>query len=226
VAGIDLSLYAIVDPGVERECAIEEFISLIIEGGATCIQVRCKGASDVETLEFTLRVLEVARPAAVPVIINDNVETALTVWSEGVHLGAEDMAVGEARGRVREVLGEVAGPTAAAAARDFIIGASARTLEDARRVAGEGADYIGVGPVFSTPIKPGVDPIDPTLIRAIKREISLPIVAIGGINEKNAHVPMSHGADGVAVISALRGTGSPREAAGRLRAAVEKSREG
>ena len=226
MAGIDLSLYAIVDPAVEQECAIEEFIRLIIEGGATCIQVRCKGASDIETLGFTLRVLEVARPAGVPVIINDNLEAALTVWSEGVHLGPGDMDVGEARGRVREVLDEVAGPKAGAAAGHFIIGASARTLKDAKRVAGEGADYLGVGPLFSTPNKPGVDPIDPNVIRAIKREISLPIVAIGGINEKNAHVPMSHGADGVAVISALRGTGSPREAAARLRAAVEKSREG
>lgn len=226
MAGIDLSLYAIVDPAVERECDIEEFIRLIIEGGVTCIQVRCKGASDVETLEFTLRVLEVARPVEVPVIINDNLEAALTVWSEGVHLGPEDMGVGEARGRISEVLYGVAGPAAGAAAGDFIIGASARTLKDAKRVAGEGADYLGVGPLFSTPNKPGVDPIDPDLIRAIKREISLPIVAIGGINEKNAHVAMSHGADGVAVISALRGTGSPGEAAARLRAAVDKSREG
>jgi thiamine-phosphate pyrophosphorylase len=226
VTGIDLSLYAIVDPAIEDECAIEEFIRLIIEGGTTCIQVRCKDLSDVETLEFTLRVLEAARPGGVPVIVNDSLETALTVWSEGVHLGAEDMTVGAARKRVREVLKDVAGATAGAAASNFVIGASARTMEDARRAAAEGADYLGVGPLFETPVKPGVDPIDPKLIKALKREISLPIVAIGGINEKNAHVPMSHGADGVAVISALRGTGSPREAAARLRAAVDQSREG
>jgi thiamine-phosphate pyrophosphorylase len=136
------------------------------------------------------------------------------------------MTVGAARKRVREVLKDVAGATAGAAASNFVIGASARTMEDARRAAAEGADYLGVGPLFETPVKPGVDPIDPKLIKALKREISLPIVAIGGINEKNAHVPMSHGADGVAVISALRGTGSPREAAARLRAAVDQSREG
>ena len=75
-------------------------------------------------------------------------------------------------------------------------------------------------------MKPGVDAVDPALIKALKREISLPIVAIGGINEENVHVPMSHGADGVAVISALRGTGDPRRAAAGLRAAIEKSREG
>lgn len=226
MAGIDLSLYAIVDPAVEEECPVEDFIRLIIEGGATCIQVRCKHASEVETVELTLRVLGVARPAGVPVIINDSLETALALWAEGVHLGAEDMPVAEARKRIAEGLSEIAGGTTAAAVRDFVIGASARTLEDARRAEEAGADYIGLGPVFRTASKPDVDPIDPALIKVLKREISLPIVAIGGINEENAHVPMSHGADGIAVISALRGTGSPREAAAGLRAAVEKSREG
>jgi thiamine-phosphate pyrophosphorylase len=208
------------------ECAIEEFVRLIIEGGTTCVQVRCKNLSDVETLEFTLRVLGVARPAGVPVIVNDNLETALTVWAEGVHLGAEDMPVGDARRRVVGVLSEVAGGNAAAAVRGFVLGASARTLEDGLGAEEAGADYIGLGPVFATPVKPDVDPIDPALIRIFKQEISLPIVAIGGINEENVHVPMSHGADGVAVISALRGTGSPREAAAGLRAAIDKSREG
>lgn len=226
MAGIDLSLCAIVDPAIEMECAIEEFVRLVIEGGTTCVQVRCKNLSDVETLEFTLRVLGVARPAGVPVIVNDNLETALTVWAEGVHLGAEDMPVGKARKRVVEVLSEVAGGNTAAAVRDFVIGASAMTLEDGLAAEGAGADYIGLGPVFATPMKPDVDPVDPALIKVLKQEISLPIVAIGGINEENVHVPMGHGADGVAVISALRGTGSPREAAAGLRAAIDRSREG
>jgi thiamine-phosphate pyrophosphorylase len=226
LAGIDLSLCAIVDPAIEMECAIEEFIRLIIEGGTTCVQVRCKNLSDVETLEFTLKVLGVARPAGVPVIVNDNLETALTVWAEGVHLGAEDVPVDEARKRTGEILSQVAGDTAAAAVSNFTIGASARTLEEGLRARDAGADYIGLGPVFATSNKPGVEPIDPALIEVFKREISLPIVAIGGINEENAHVPMSHGADGVAVISALRGTGSPREAAAGLRAAIDRSREG
>lgn len=226
MAGIDLTLCAILDPAIETECAIEEFVRLIISGGATCLQVRCKNLSDVETLEFTLRILGVARPARVPVIVNDSLETALSVWAEGVHLGAEDMPISRARERVKEVLTDLAGDTAAAAVRDFTIGASARTLEDGLRAEAEGAHYIGLGPVFSTPVKPDVEPIDPGLIRVFKREISLPIVAIGGINEENVHVPMSQGADGVAVISALRNTGSPREAAAGLRAAIDRSREG
>ena len=208
---IDLSLYAIVDPAVEEECSAEDFVALIIEGGVTCIQVRCKDLTAAETLDFTLRVLGAARPAGVPVIVNDSVETALRARAEGVHLGQGDMPVEKARRLVSET---------------FTIGASARTLDAARRAARAGADYLGVGPAFPTPVKPEVTPIDHRIIGAIKREISLPIVAIGGINEENAHVPVSHGADGVAVISALRGTGSPREAAARLRAAVEKSREG
>ncbi len=226
MAAIDLTLCAIVDTAIETECPIEEFVRLVIEGGTTCVQVRCKNLPDVETLEFTLRVLAAARPAGIPVIVNDSLETALTVWAEGVHLGAEDMPIKEARRRIAEGLAQVAGGTAAAAVREFVVGASARTLEDGLRARDEGADYIGLGPVFATAVKPGVDPIDPALIKVFKREISLPIVAIGGINEENAHVPMSHGADGVAVISALRGTGSPREAAAGLRAAIDRSREG
>ena len=226
MTGIDLTLCAIVDPAVEEECAIEEFVRLIIEGGVTCLQVRCKHTPDVETVEFTLKVLGVARPAAVPVIVNDNLEAALAVWAEGVHLGAEDMPVERARSRIAEVLKGLAGDTAGTAVRDFVVGASARTLEAGRRAREAGADYIGLGPVFRTSVKPDVEPIEPALIKDFKREISLPIVAIGGINEENVHVPMSHGADGVAVISALRKTGSPREAAAGLRAAIEKSREG
>jgi thiamine-phosphate pyrophosphorylase len=226
LARIDLSLYAILDPAVEDECALEDFVRLIIEGGATCIQVRCKDLPDAGTLDFTLRVLGVARPARVPVIVNDELEVGLAAWAEGVHLGEGDLPVAVARRRVVEAFEESAGGEAEKVAAGFIIGASARTLEAARKAAEAGADYIGVGPMFSTPSKPGVEPVDPGVIRAMKREISLPIVAIGGINEENAHVPMSHGADGAAVISALRGTDSPREAAARLRAAIEKSREG
>lgn len=226
MARIDLSLYAILDPAVEDECAIEDFVRLIVEGGATCVQVRCKDLSDAGTLDFTLRVVGAARPAGVPVIVNDRLGVALAARAEGVHLGEEDLPVAVARRRVAEAFEESAGGTAEELAAGFIIGASARTLEAARMAAEFGADYIGVGPMFSTPNKPGVGPVDPAVITAIKREISLPMVAIGGINEENVHVPMGHGADGAAVISALRGTGSPREAAARLRAAIERSREG
>jgi thiamine-phosphate pyrophosphorylase len=223
---IDLSLYAILDPDVQDECAIEDFVRLIIEGGTTSIQVRCKHSSDDATMDFTFKVLGVARPAGVPVIVNDRLEVALAARAEGVHLGEEDIPIAVARRRVAEAFEESAGGGAEEVAAGFIIGASARTLEAARMAAEAGAGYIGVGPMFSTPNKPGVAPVEPGIIRAMKREISLPIVAIGGITEENVHVPMSHGADGAAVITALRGTGSPREAAARLRAAIEKSREG
>jgi thiamine-phosphate pyrophosphorylase len=216
LAGIDLSLYAIVDPGVEDLCTLEHFIRDIISGGVTCIQVRCKQYNASETLDFTLRVVGAARPAEVPVIVNDDLQAALAA-AGGVHLGEEDMPVSEARQHVARALGEGAGR--------FVIGASARTLEAARAAALAGADYIGVGPVFETRNKAGVAAIAPGTLEAIRREISLPLVAIGGINEKNVDVPLSRGADGIAVISALRGGLPPREAAARLRAAIDRYRQ-
>jgi thiamine-phosphate pyrophosphorylase len=221
---IDLSLYAILDPSVEGEYALEDFISLILLGGVTALQVRCKHLAGLATLKFAYRVMRAAaegvpgRGPRVPVIINDRLDIALACGADGVHLGPDDLPVDEAR--------RVADRHRVAGRSGFAIGASARTVEAAVRAARGGADYLGVGPVAATRNKPGVQPIDLSLFGAIKQEISLPIVAIGGINEGNAGLPVKHGADGVAVISALRGTGSPREAAAALRAAVEESREG
>ena len=207
---LDFSLCVILDRGIESRYSIEDFTRMVISGGATSLQVRLKNESTRGVMDFAERVLEVARPYRVPVVINDRVDVAMAVEADGVHLGAEDMPIAAAR--------RLAGPSMA-------LGATVRDLESARQAASDGADYLGVGAVFATPVKPDLEPISLDILDAISHEISLPIVAIGGINEENAAVPLEHGASGVAVISALRKCLDPKEAAARLRAAVDKAKK-
>jgi len=203
---LDVSLCAILDPGVESILPLEEFTQRIISGGATSIQVRLKTESTRGIMDFTRRVLETCAGTGVAVIVNDRVDVALATGADGVHLGQEDMPVERARSLV--------GP-------GMIIGASVRDVSGALAAAAAGADYLGVGAMFRTPIKPEQEPISLDILQEIRHEVILPIVAIGGIDEKNAALLLEHGADGIAVISALRKCLDPKEGASRLRAAVD-----
>jgi thiamine-phosphate pyrophosphorylase len=210
VSEIDFSLYAILDTEIERRFTVEEFTGQVIDGGATCLQIRCKHDSTRSIMEFARRVMAAAAGTAVPVIVNDRVDVAVALGARGVHVGEEDMPVADAK--------RICGST-------MTVGATVRDVAAARRAVADGADYLGVGPIFETPVKPGLIPIAPGTLRAIRREISLPIVAIGGINEANAAVPLEEGADGIAVISALRRSHSPKEAASRLRRAIDETKK-
>jgi thiamine-phosphate pyrophosphorylase len=134
----------------------------------------------------------------------------LVTGADGVHVGDDDMAVADAR----RICGS-----------DMVIGGSAIDVKGAKAMRDAGADYLGVGPVFATPVKPYKAALAPGTLRSIRREISLPIVAIGGINETNAAAPLGEGADGVAVISALRRCQSPKEAASRLKKAIDHAKK-
>ena len=207
---IDLRLYAILDRDIEQRFDLADFTAMVIEGGATALQVRLKEESARRIIAFTDTVLSAARPSGTPVIVNDRPDIALATGADGVHLGETDMPVALAR--------RICGP-------DMILGATVRDVDSAAAAYRDGADYLGVGPVFGTPVKPDLEPIGPDIIRGIRQEISLPIVAIGGINDLNAAVPLASGADGVAVISALRQCHSPKEAASRLRGAIDKAKK-
>jgi len=207
---IDVSLYVIVDRDIERACPLEDFTKEVIAGGATCLQLRAKHESARGILELAGRLIAVARPMGVPLIVNDRLDLALVAGADGVHLGEDDLPVREAR--------RIGGPA-------LVIGASASGLEAALRAEGEGADYVGVGPIFPTPSKPEAEVIAPGALAAVRRGISLPIVAIGGINEANLGIPLGEGADGIAVISALRQCLSPGEVAARLKTAIAKSKK-
>ena len=208
---VDVSLYAILGPDIGKHLPPDEFTRKIVEGGATCLQVRCKDGNTRKFMDFARLVMRGAVGSGVPVIINDRVDIAIALGAQGVHLGRDDMPVADAR--------RLAGSA-------LIIGASVNELESARRALGAGADYLGVGAIFPSTTKPDREPISLDILRVIRVEIDLPIVAIGGIDATNAVVPIENGADGVAVISALRQCLDPKEAVLRLREAVDKAKKG
>ncbi|MFZ1946850.1 MAG: thiamine phosphate synthase [bacterium] len=207
---VDLSLCVILDREIERDLPLAEFVRQVIEAGATCLQVRLKNEDARAIQDFTAAVMRLARPRSVPVIVNDRLDVALAAGADGVHVGETDLAVADVR--------RIAGP-------GLVVGASASGADVARRAAAAGADYVGMGPVFRSPSKPGVEPVGWEAFSAARRIISLPMVAIGGINHSNLHVPLDHGADGIAVISALRQCPSPGEAMSRLRRAFEEAKK-
>lgn len=198
----NLHLYGVTDPGLSTHIPIQEQAELAIKGGVTFIQLREKNISFEEYVAKGRLVKEVCSKYGVTFVINDNVMVAKEVDSDGVHIGQSDMELKEARA----VLG-----------RDKIIGVSANTIEDAKRAQEDGADYLGVGAVFATGTKTDVDIIGVKRLKEIKEAVTIPIVAIGGINSENAALIASTGIDGIAVVSAIFGSNDITKAAKELK---------
>lgn len=208
---IDYSLYLVTDRALSRGRATAEIVREAVAGGATCVQLREKHGSSREFLEEAQAVQAVLRGTGVPLIINDRVDIALAIGAEGVHLGQQDLPIAAAR-RL--------GPPG------WLIGISAESLEDAVRAEEEGADYIGVSPVFATPTKADTaPPLGLEGLRAIRTAVKIPLVAIGGMHAGNARDVIRAGADGLAVVSAIVAADSPREAARALRREIEAERK-
>lgn len=183
-----LLLYAVTDRAWLQERKLAEDVEKALIGGATFVQLREKDASFEEFVEQAKEVKEVCKKYNVPFVINDNIEVALAVDADGVHVGQSDMETGS----VREKLG-----------KDKIIGVSTRTVEEALLAQERGADYLGVGAMFQTSTK--LDAADVTFdeLKAICGAVKIPIVAIGGINNHNVAELGGTGIDGVAVVSAI-----------------------
>ena len=151
---------------------------------------------------------DLCRKYRVPFVIDDDVELALETDADGVHIGQSDMALRDAR--------EQLGP-------EKIIGVSARTLEEALEAERNGADYLGVGAVFSTSTKLDAKNISRETLQAICRAVSIPVVAIGGISRENLPQLKGTGIDGVAVVSAIFAAEDIRGAAAELRKLAEEA---
>jgi thiamine-phosphate pyrophosphorylase len=163
-----------------------------LSGGVTMFQFREKGIHCLKgqhMMELALELQYVCQKYSVPFIINDDVDLALSLGADGVHIGQEDESVG----MVREKLG------------DKILGVSAHNVREAQLALESGADYLGVGPMFQTTTKNDCRPVQgPRLIESIRKTgIRLPMVGIGGIHPGNVHKVIEAGSDGVAVISAI-----------------------
>ena len=193
----DLKLYAITDRQWLHKARLSEHVKLAIEGGATMIQIRDKDilstASDAGLKDEYSEALEIKRIChehKVPLIINDNVQFAIDIDADGVHLGQDDMNPAEAR----KLLGT-----------DKIIGVTAKTVEQAKKAQADGVDYLGSGAVFGSTTKLNAKPMTKKLLREITAAVDIPVVAIGGISQDNIDKLYGSGIDGVAVISAIFG---------------------
>jgi len=186
--GFDLSLYAILDPRFLRGRDLVEVARALVRGGATCLQLRDKEASSRDLYEEARLLKASLRSLGVPFIVNDRLDIVLAVDADGVHLGEEDIPISEAR----RILGQ-----------GKILGASADTVEAATGAAQQGADYIGFGAIFPTETKQDARLGSLALLPQVKREVSIPVIAIGGIKRTNAVEVLRAGADGLAIISDL-----------------------
>ena len=199
---IDYSVYLVTD---RRNKTDEEFLNIIeeaIKGGTTIVQLREKTASTKEFYELALKVKEITSKYDVPLLINDRIDIALAVDSEGVHIGQDDMPAVVAR----EIIG-----------KEKILGVSASTVEEAKKAETDSADYIGSGAVFPTATKDDADSVSKEELKEIVDSIDIPVVAIGGITVENANTLKGSGIAGFSVVSAIMSAEDPKESSQKLR---------
>lgn len=196
-----LRLYLVLDPdlvGVDRAAGLTRDL---LDAGVTCVQLRWKSATDRQLVAMARTLQPVCRAANVPLIVNDRLDIALAAEADGVHLGAEDLPVEDAR-RI--------------APDGFIVGYSPESDDDLVQVGGT-ATYLGIGPFHATSTKSDAGPALGSAEFARRRTLTpLPVVAIGGIGLTNATEPMAAGADGIAVVSAILSPADPVQAARQL----------
>lgn len=200
-----LLLYAVTDrTWVGRQTLLEQMEDAL-KGGVTLIQLREKDLEEAAFLREAIQAKELCHRYHVPLIINDNVEVALQSGADGVHVGIEDAPVAEIRKRV---------------GKDFIIGATAKTIQQAQLAEASGADYLGVGAVFPSPTKKSAIRITNEQLNEICASVSIPAVAIGGITRDNMAQLKGSRIDGVAVVSAIFAAEDIKTAAEQLKQEV------
>jgi thiamine-phosphate pyrophosphorylase len=173
--------------------------------------LREKTCATREFIEQALAIKNFLHSRHIPLIINDRVDVALAVGADGVHLGQTDMPLAMAR----KIVGD-----------SLLIGISAECLDDALTAVKDGADYLGVSPIYDTPTKADTAPaLGLAGLQKIRKAVNLPLVGIGGLNAQNAADVIRHGADGVAVVSAIVAADDPQAAAARLRQTIEAARD-
>lgn len=202
-----LLLYAVTDRRWLGSDTLPGQVEEAIKGGVTFVQLREKNLDEGQFLGEAKELQQLCRRYGVPFVINDNVEIAAAIGADGVHVGQSDMEAGDVRDRL--------GP-------DKIIGVSAQTVEQALLAEAQGADYLGVGAVFSTGSKADAVEVSHDTLGDICRAVKIPVIAIGGINQDNIGSLAGCGICGVAVISAIFGAGDIEEAARELKAAAGK----
>lgn len=202
-----LLLYAVTDRSWTGRQSLYEQVESALKGGVTMVQLREKKQDDDAFLEEAIQIKALCHRYGVPLIINDRLSVALKSGADGIHVGAEDEPV--------ETIRQIAG-------KDFIIGATAKTVEQAKRAQSQGADYLGVGAVFGSPTKKNAIRITKNQLCEICNAVSIPAVAIGGVDETNIASLKDAPIAGVAVVSAIFSKADIEAASRDLRRAAEQ----
>ena len=181
-------LYAVTDRAWVGKQSLYQQVEAALKGGATCVQLREKELEEDTFLKEAIEIAALCKRYGVPFFVNDNVEIAIECHADGIHVGQADMEAA----RVRERVGQ-----------DMIIGVSAHSVEEALEAVRSGADYLGVGAMFSTSTKTDVEVLPKETLRDICAAAEIPVVAIGGIGKSNIAQLAGTGVDGVALVSAI-----------------------
>jgi thiamine-phosphate pyrophosphorylase len=207
---VDYSLYLVTDRALSLGRSNLEVIQKAVRGGVTIVQLREKQATTRVFYQEGLQIRDYLKTRNIPLIINDRIDIALALDAEGVHLGQDDMPIDVAR--------KILGP-------QKIIGASVFTLEEAKTAEAEGADYLGLSPIFTTETKPElVGQIGIEGIPSLKEAVQTPVVGIGSMSQANAYEAVKAGLDGVAVVSAICSNEDPRAAAEAIKKEVLRAK--
>ena len=198
---IDYSLYLVTDRDVLVDTDIYTGVEEAIKGGVTVVQIREKSLGTLDFYNIAVKVKKITDKYKIPLIINDRIDIAQAIDAAGVHVGQSDMPAAIAR----SIIGE-----------NKILGVSTTTLEEALKAEQQGADYVGVGAMFLTTTKDDASAVSVECLKEIRKSISIPVVAIGGINEKNVELLKPANIDGIAVVSDILSKKSIKAAAEKL----------
>lgn len=202
-----LLLYAVTDRHWLGDRTLYDVVRESLDGGVTFLQLREKDLDNEHFYEEAVKLQAMAKEYNVPFVVNDNVDIAVKMNADGVHVGQHDMEAGDVRALI--------GP-------DKILGVSAQTVEQALLAEKRGADYLGVGAVFPTGSKDDADDVSYDTLKAICEAVSIPVVAIGGITKENTPELAGSGICGIAVISAIYGQPNIFEATTALKKVTEE----
>ena len=197
---LDLSLYLVTNNSEDEE----KFLNIIeesLKGGVSVVQLREKKAETLDFYNLALKVKEITQKYNVPLIINDRIDIALAIDADGVHVGQSDMPAKTARSMIGE---------------DKILGVSAANIKEAKKAQRDSADYIGVGAVYPTNTKDDATSVPKKELKEIVKSVDIPVVAIGGITQENAHELNYCGIDGLSVVSAIMEAKNPKIASKNL----------
>ena len=204
-------LYVILDRGAAGHRDLVPLLEAVLAGGCRAVQLREKSMPLDDLYPVARELRRRCRESGCLFIVNDRVDLALAVEADGVHVGQDDLPAGEARRLLRP---------------GMILGVSTHDEGQARRARDDGADYVAVGSMFPTGSKTGFRLVGPDLVRRVRPEIPVPLVAIGGITVDNVTEVIRAGADAVAVISAVCAASDPAAAARRFLETIRAAREG